>query len=207
MVYRSGLDWSGDAGDPTKQGASPTIVFAIAHIDESRLEQIELNLRTVRQSRGLPPTYAFKYHRLQGRPELRAAFFAGIGDLSISATVLVVDKSAWPENFRRTTRGPDRITKYIADLIRGCADGFVVGHTLLIDGEKDETPTLTAARNAVSRAMEATGRRSFRKVKMSTDDSAGGEIIQVADMIAGAIRRHGVDAAELRSLRRRITII
>jgi hypothetical protein len=45
---------------------------------------------------------------------------------------------------------------------------------------------------AINRATRTGGQRGFRKVKCCPDnDNTLGEIVQVADMVAGAVRRAG----------------
>src|SRR5688500_20348014 len=58
-VYRSGLDWSGDPGDPSKTGSSVRLAFAAAHILEDELPRLDDCFALARRARSLPPSYTF----------------------------------------------------------------------------------------------------------------------------------------------------
>jgi hypothetical protein len=193
IVFRSGLDWSGDPGDPAKAGSSRDLAIAIVHVQESDLDRLERSLASVRLERGLPPDYPFKFKN--AREAIRAPFFRAMRDCPVTVHLLHIDKRQWPRSFLTSTRGADRINHSIVELIRRCAAEFVGGQVLLIDGKKDETPTLEMARKALRQAMSEQRRDSFRKVRMIADDREA--VIQVADMFAGLIRSEGVATARL----------
>ncbi|HEY7033902.1 MAG TPA: hypothetical protein VH482_21370 [Thermomicrobiales bacterium] len=204
-VFRSGLDWSGDAGDPAKPGSQAYLVFAVAHIAEGDLGRLDAALRDVRRARGLPGNYPFKYKK--ARPDIRQTFFAALGDIPCLAHILIVDKRLWTPSYLRSTRGTDRINHAMVELIRGCSHEFIGGQVLLIDGARDELPTLRMARQALSRAMSERGGNAFKKVRMCSDEDPDGSILQVADMIAGVLRDQGLNSPLLDRLRDRLTLV
>jgi hypothetical protein len=203
MIDRAGLDWSGDPGDPTKAGSSKDLVFAIVHVREDDLDQVEHALASVRSDRGLPPNYAVKFKH--AREAIRDRFFRAMVECPIQVNVLLVEKRLWPSSLYRTTRGADRINRCIAELIVKCADDLVGGQILLIDGKKDETPTLAMARQALRQAMTAQQRRSFSKIRMVSDEREG--ILQIADMFAGLIRSEGIESHRISGQRHKIKIV
>jgi hypothetical protein len=58
-VIYSGLDWSGDIGDPARTDLFPWLPFAIVHVDGTDLRGLAEALNRVRQQRNLSGTHVF----------------------------------------------------------------------------------------------------------------------------------------------------
>ena len=191
-MFRSGLDWSGDGGDPSRSGSSARLVVVVATIADDARSVFDEALQRVRRARRLPENYCFKFSG--SRPGIREAFFVELARQSASFQATVVDKSTWSEDYLRTTTGQTRVIEAIVETIATCADTFVAGQTLLIDSDRDEQRAVNQIRGRLRRALADADRRSFARVKAYPDHGGEGAIIQIADMVAGALQ----DAGEIR---------
>ena len=81
-----------------------------------------------------------------------------------------------------------RIRDGVVDLVMGCPADLQL---LRIDLDPNDRSTQTELSTAIRRAQRAAGRVTAKKVVGCADDGTDGEIIQVADMLAGEIREHG----------------
>ncbi len=187
----SGLDWSGDAGDPRKSpNASPLIVTAVIHIDTEHWGRLEEALAAARLRRALPPNYVF--HFSGSRPQIRDAFFDELKEVSFRAHARVIDKRMWTPIYLRETTGDERIQSEIVALLFQCPDRVISDQTLLIDGAKNEARKVVRIKTELNRMLSHAGRSGMRKVKSCPDThQSQGAIVQVADMIAGALHDAG----------------
>jgi hypothetical protein len=205
--FVSGLDWSGDSGDPRRTpGKSPLLVLAIAHLAVADWELLEASIARVRIRRWLPADFAFHFHRMS--LQVREAMFDELVAIPDHAHALVIDKRLWSRNHVSRTRGDDRLQTSIVELICRCPDDLVANQDLLIDYPKAENAKIIEIKRNLKRALAAHGRTSFRAVKPAPDTGATGALIQVADVIAGALQ----DAPNrgppyLHRLRERITLV
>lgn len=96
----------------------------------------------------------------------------------------------------------------IVELVSKCPDEFVAGQGLLVDVPAKETVVISAIRDSLRRALASSGRRSFGKVKPCPDHRADGIVVQVADMLAGALQdQAAMEGPYLTPLARRITLV
>jgi len=208
LTVVSGLDWSGDAGDPKKTpGLSPLLVTAVVHLDVENWELLEAALAGARRIRSLPPDYVF--HFSGSRPQIREALFKELKRVPLSAHGRVFDKNLWAQSYFRRTNGIARIQAEIVELMIHCPDHLIGGQTLLIDGEKSETKLIAPIKTELNRRLVIGRRASLRRVKTCPDDhQSQGAIIQVADMIAGALHDAGsVAGPYLAGFESKITLV
>ena len=204
----SGVDWSGDAGDPRKvPGSSPRLITVVAHVERSDWPVFEIALAAARRQRGLGESFVF--HHGKCRPVIRQAFFDELRNVPYSAHARIVDKRTWPVEFIRRTSGDERIRSEIVALILTCADDVIGGQILLVDCPKAEMRNVIAIKTAINQALATHGRAGLRLVKPCPDHHRSqGAIIQVADMIAGALHDSGdTSSPYLHSLRGKIQLV
>lgn len=207
MRITSGLDWSGDAGDPKKTpGMSPLLVTAVVHIDVEDWDSLEQALAEARRTRSLPANYVF--HFSGSRPKIREAFFDEIKGVPLFAHARLLDKRLWTRSYLQATTGDDRIQAEILELLLQCPDTCIGGQTLLIDGSRREARKIAPLKTALSRALTTRGRDGLRRVKACPDSHpTQGALVQVADMIAGALHDAGnITGPYLSGLGVRITL-
>jgi hypothetical protein len=208
VVVISGLDWSGDAGDPRKTPAlSPYLVTAVVHLQSDHWEALEEALARARRRRSLPTNYVF--HFSGSRPQIREAFFDALHGVPFSAHARVVDKRHWTSAYLAETTGDARIQAEIVELIARCPDFLISKQTLLIDGHKRDAGKMVPLKTEINRRLTVAGKAGIRKVKVCPDDHPSqGAIVQVADMIAGALRDiGGARGPYLSSFSSKITLV
>ena len=186
LVIYSGLDWS---GSPGMEPHDPLLVLAIVHFDEAALTRLAVELGKVRSRLRLSPDHVFKH--VNASIAARRAFFQTLGRTDMQGHVHLIDKAAWTEQYVKTSRGPDRIRDGIVTLVVGCPDALVAGQRLFVDLQRKDMEQVRNLRTAVRQALRGVQRKSFANVQPCPDHRQHGQIIQVADMIAGEVREQG----------------
>jgi hypothetical protein len=183
----SGLDWSGDAGDPRYESQSPYLVIAAAHLAHDDLADLTTQLSDLRQRRGLPPNFVFKY---SGAPrKLVEQFFLVIGSTGVTATIVYADKREWSPSSRRG-RPRDRLNVLIARLICEADPRFIDGQVILVDRDRSEKGANRETERVVHQLLRVRIPPVSRMpvLRPCPDHRSDGLLVQVADMFAGAIR-------------------
>lgn len=204
----SGLDWSGDPGDPRKvPSMSPRFVTVVVHVERAEWHQLEAALATARRRRKLGNEFVFHYGRC--RPVVRESFFVELRNVPFTAHARIIDKRTWPHEVIRATSGDERIQSEIVALLLRCPDDVVAKQILLVDSPKTEMKRILTLKTSLNRALSANGRIGFRLVKPCPDHHRSqGAVIQVADMIAGALHDAGdTGSAYFDGLRKKIHIV
>jgi hypothetical protein len=160
--------------------------MTIVHFDEVVLTALRQALQTVRSRLRLPPDYAFRH--VNASASARRAFFATLAQSRFQGHVLLIDKTMWTDHYRKQSRGPDRIRDGVVRLVLECPDDLFAGQRLFIDLERRDMEQIRVLRTALRQLLRTAQRSSFTNVQPSPDHRLHGEIIQVADMIAGEVR-------------------
>lgn len=197
--YVSGLDWSGDPGAPNRQtGVSPGFAVAIASTQREDISAIEERLNACRQSLGYRPGYVFHYKESDSRT--RESFFAAMQGLPVSVVIHYSDRRHWSPSYLSSTTGPERIRKAIGDAVNAMNVQHIEQGILIVDQRRDEKNFVGHLRRdlrAVTKQMEIAG---FAKIVPRPDDRDDTQLIQIADMFAGAIRRsEGISTPHLKN--------
>jgi hypothetical protein len=189
-VIYTGVDWSGDPGDPARRpGISPLFVFACVSIAGEDLPFLSARLAHVRALRRLPNDHCFKH--LTSKPGVRFAFFQAVALLPIRIHSTVIDKQWWGEDYLRGSDGLLRICDAIVKLISCCPDDIVARQSLLIDLDRSAAKEVRTIRANLRIALAGQKRLPFAKVRACPNHRDLGEIVQIADMVAGELRERG----------------
>ncbi len=174
-------DEAGDASFAFDQGASTHFVLAL--IATPQPDVLRQMLAGVRDRRGLPADYEFKYHKLSSTA-LRRAVFEALQTMDFAGWALTVNKTGLPAHWRAL----DAHSFYallVAELIAQIPLAEREGSTLLLDQFDPRGKALLA----VKRALKRRGiRRGFQK--MLNVRSRSEPLVQVADLVAGSILRY-----------------
>lgn len=185
------VDWSGDAGAESEGPNKPGVIaFAFVSIDEVELDVLRLELAAVRRRHGFDPTHVFKHMKSSG--PVKRDFFTALLEVQMEIRVLLIDKMTdWPEHLWKA-RGNDRIAVSLADGAGRLPVGVVGRQTLLLDlDHRKDGRFATQIIKAVHQTTRRPGSPGFRKIRCCPDsDSNLGDIVQVADMTAGVVRRY-----------------
>lgn len=173
-------DESGDASFNFQKGASRNFVVAV--IGTQYPDDLRRLLEKLRKDSNLPDIYEFGYHRLSSE-QLRKRVFSALSNASFDVWAIVVDKATLPDTFKAMS-GLDFYLYFVSELIRQIPDQNREGGTLILDEfgypeqTKEELKRIMKARNIPHK---------FRRISIRRSKSES--LIQIADLIAGAIWR------------------
>ncbi len=173
-------DEAGDVSLNFKKGASR--YFVPAFISTPTPDVLRDTLADLRKTLGLRETHEFKFHKMASA-DVRNQVFETLARADFDAWALVVDKTSLPKIFQ-TTEGLEIYTHFITELLSMIPAELQQGATLILD-EFGSTPDLRTElrRTMVKRQMP----RLFKRVLVRSSDKES--LIQVADLVAGAIMR------------------
>lgn len=203
MIY-SGIDWSGDPGDPDKTGMSPELTIAMAQIDGGELEVLTAALADIRRGRRLSEQFAFRYSACS--TEVRLAFFTRLAPVSVSVTAVSIDKRNWYAQ-SRPGRPSEWLDQAIAELVCAAAPSTITGQVILVDRPKSETKAVRATERVIKRALKGAELQPYPQIKPCPDHKSQGHIIQVADMFAGALRDQGPSCRYFQGFSKRLVLV
>ncbi len=184
-------DESGDVSFAFGKGASR--FFAVAMIATEDAEGLRDLMANLVNENHLGERYEFKFHSLTSE-RLMKSVFDRLGKAHFEAWCMVVDKTQLPDSFR-LLKGIDFYLYFVTELIQHVPLEKQTGATLILD----EFGSGEGMGSAVRRMLKIRGMpRSFRRIMAK--DSAKEPLIQIADLMAGAIthrdERKGSEAYE-----------
>jgi len=173
-------DESGDVSLRFDRGA--TRYFVVAIIGTLQPEVLRLGLRDLCQQRSLPVRYEFSFHRLTSAG-LRVAVWNLLQGLDFRVWAIVVDKARLPDSFH-VMPGQSFYVFFVTEVVRLIPEHERQGATLLLDQFDEAGRAITA----LKRTLTARGiHHGFKRIRARRSRSE--ELIQIADLVAGAILR------------------
>ena len=179
-----------------------TRYFVVAFISTDVPDELRQAVARFRQEHSLPKQYEFSFHEATGRG-VREHFFAMLAGQSFSACILVVNKPVVSDPLR-AMRGTDFYSYCVSELIGAIPSDKRRGATLLLD-EFGSAGKMLAG---LGRMMKARGiSKGFRKIAVRRSQSE--DLVQVADMVAGATLRQSArnDDSYLRVIEEKIGLL
>jgi len=177
-----------DSGDPGMSGlASSTGYFALAMVQMPMSEPLP-QLAAVRRQLYLASAFEFKYHST--RPRQKKVFFEAARSTLFRVRAVVVDKSKLEQRFASMS-GQEFTVEFISRLALRTYELDLASDILIVDAG---TPSLCRAlRIRLSSECRQSGRvRPFAKIVGGRSQNEDG--LQLADMVAGAVRQHVMGA-------------
>jgi hypothetical protein len=173
-------DEAGDVSLNFGKGASR--YFVPVFVATKKPDELRDLLGKLRQSLRLSPTHEFKFHKMTST-EIRNEVFSALARADFQAYSLIVDKTRLPKIFE-TTEGLEIYTHFITELLALIPENILKDATLILD-EFGSTPDLRTElrRTMIKRHMP----RHFKRVLVRSSHRE--PLIQVADLLAGAIMR------------------
>lgn len=173
------LDESGDTGFKFRQGSTLVFVIALVVVDDPA--PLDRAVERLRQQYNLPQRYEFKFSETADR--LKERFFRGIQDHDFVIRAIVIDKTMI---YSARLREKHWFYNYVTKLLLKYDDGLIHEATLVVD---KRLPGIVNRRHfdTYLRQELNSGRRRLKEIKHR--DSARDNLLQVADMVAGAIHR------------------
>ncbi len=173
------LDESGDTGFNFRQGSTQVFVIALVVVDDPA--PLDQAVQRIRSQYELHSRYEFKFSGTADR--LKGRFFRGIQDHDFFVRAIVMDKTMI---YSERLREKHWFYNYVTKLVLKYDDELILEGTLVVDkrlpGIGDRRHFNTYLRRELNR-----GRRRLKDIKHR--DSARDNLLQVADMVAGAIHR------------------
>ena len=174
-------DESGDAGLGGQSSSSSHFVIAMIQLPERASLS---SLVTLRQELNLSPSFEFKYHKTTNFQKER--FFSEIEGIPFRARIAILNKGATGRLFEKHSP-TELVIELIIDLALRASELDISNDILIMDGA---TPSFKKdLRVRFSEKCKQSGRvRPFKNIIGA--DSKNEDGLQLADMIAGAVRVH-----------------
>lgn len=180
LTFTFTADESGDVSLKFGKGASR--YFVISVVATQSPDSLRAALESLRKDLELANRYEFGFHKLAS-VKLRDKVFTALSEMDFDVWAIIVDKAVLGEAFKAMT-GLEFYLFFVAELIQLIPEGKRAGGTLILDEfgypdkTKDELKRILKARNIT---------HGFRRISLRRSQSE--PLIQIADLIAGAIWR------------------
>lgn len=179
------IDDSGDAGFKLDGGSTPYFVIAcVIFDDELEAERAAVEIKTLKREIGLSDDYEFKFSK--SSKEIRLAFMKRISPLKFRVRAIRVDKSKIRLEELRQKKA--KFYNYTIKLVLSHCNGTVKDASIKLDGTADRTYRREAL-SYLTRELNKGGRSERVVKKIGFRKSHDNVLIQMADMVAGAINR------------------
>ena len=173
-------DESGDVSFSFEKGASR--YFVVAMIATTAPQTLRQDLADLRQKASLPAHYEFAFNSLSSAP-LRRRVFEVLAEADFEGWAIVVDKTTLPDTFKMMS-GLDFYLYFVTELLRVVPIDKREGATLILD----EFGSPSRVRSELRRVLAIRDiPRHFKRIQIKRSKSE--PLIQVADLIAGAVLR------------------
>lgn len=181
--YVTGIDWSGDLGEPSNAESSRWIVLSAVHIPSDEIEALTNALLKARRRRKLPDHYVFKYSG--SRPAIRESLFEALSNVDFRSTILGIDKRTWSFDELHPIHPNVRLAASLANLIIDAPPECTSGCNILVDLPRSEKRVIAEIQGQIRSAIRQEHRRPIKSLRPVPESRLEGSVIQVADMLAG----------------------
>jgi hypothetical protein len=173
------IDESGDTGTKFGKGSSPYFVVALVVFhDTEQATACDKRIDELREELGVKPGYEFKFNTT--RKEFRSAFYQAVLPFTFFYYGIVINKQ--DQNARPLLADRKIFYRYACGLVLESANAQLRDATVIVDGSGSQT-FQRQIRTYLKRKMP----KLIRKLKLKS--SRGNNLLQLADMIAGAVHR------------------
>ena len=191
------IDESGDAGFKLNAGSSKYFTLALVAFqnhDEALAADDRISL--LRKQQGLPDNFEFHFNKVNFA--YRRMFLKAIASYDFFYFAVVINKANLA---RRELQFRESLYNYACELLFEEAKSWVSNAVVIIDESGSKNFRSELKRYLVRRLTDDSGKCLIRKVR--TQDSSKNNLVQLADMVVGAVARSFTakkDAREYRSL-------
>jgi hypothetical protein len=194
------LDDSGDPGFKVKKGSSPCFVIALAIFDDHlEAESCAVEIKKLRRELGLSDHFEFKFSKCCDR--FRMAFLTRVAPYKFRVRAIVMRKDAIYSPELRQSK--ESFYRYSVRMVLQHSFGTIQKARLKMDGHEDREfrRELYAY---LRKQLQADGDGVPILEDLRIVDSKNNVLIQLADMVAGTIRRFAeqekADAVQYRKI-------
>jgi len=176
-------DESGDVSTSFGKGASRN--FVLTMIATQRPDELRKDLEAVRMNSNLPRNYEFKFHSLTSA-RLRQDVFIVLQHMDFSIWAVIADKTCLPTSFQKMSR-TDFYLYFVSELLSNIPTAVLENSTLILD----EFGSPITIRRGLKKMLRSRGvSAGFKKLTIARSRSE--PLIQIADLVAGAILRRDI---------------
>lgn len=155
-------------------------------LSRPQIAELESALVDLCTQNGYSDSYVF--HHTHCKANVRSEFLTAVSRIEFDAWGLTIDKAnRWRETFRPSDFGEQRLIDSLIELLGFLPPARNNRTSLLLDIPKSENRRVQQWGQAVRQWHRSCGIETFVRVKSQTDTGRGGRIIQLADMLAGAL--------------------
>jgi hypothetical protein len=189
------IDESGDPG--IKSASSPYFVVTLVWFEENdAANDVDDRIHLLRQELNLPEHFEFHFSKIKA--DFRRAFLRAVAPYEFFYMSMVVNK----RNLSGSGFGyPDSFYKWTVGIVFEDAKAYLDSATVVIDGSGNREFKRQFQTYLRRRSANSSGKNKISKIKIQ--NSASNNLIQLADMICGAIARYYTnkkDAPEYRQI-------
>ena len=177
------VDDSGDAGFKLEKGSSRFFVIALVIFDdELEAEKTAVAIKELRRELRFPEDVEFKFFK--SKHSVREKFLQALTPFQFRIRCLVVDKKLIHSPELRNSK--NSFYSYIIKMVLAHSDGSILDAKIKIDGSGDRVFRKNFF-TYLRRELNTTNKKIINQCRLV--DSKSNVLIQMADMIAGTIRR------------------
>jgi hypothetical protein len=177
------IDDSGDPGFKLDKGSSKFFVIALVlFVDELEAEKTAVAIKDLKRSLKFPDDVEFKFSK--SRKEVREKFLQTVNPFEFTIRSLIVDKSIVKSQELRTNK--NSFYSYVIKLVLQHSDNSILNAKVKIDGSGGRAFRKSFL-SYLRRQLNSKQKRIIKNCRLV--DSKGNVLVQMADMIAGSIRR------------------
>lgn len=177
------IDDSGDPGFKLARGSSRFFVIsAVLFHDNLEAEKTALAIKELRRTLGFPDGVEFKFNK--SNKEVRCQFLQTVRPFDFAVRSMVVDKKRIRSEELKTNR--NSFYGYIIKMLLQHSNEAILDANIKIDGNGDRVFRKSFLMY-LRRSLNSSERKVMKRCKLV--NSRGNVLIQMADMVAGSIRR------------------
>jgi len=191
------IDESGDPGLNIEGGSSKYFIVAlVAFDDHDDALSADDRISRLRREQGFPAKFEFHFNKM--KPAYRRRFLEAIASYNFFYFAVVMDKSKLTE---REFPFKESIHKYACGLLLEDLKPRLNNAIVVVDGSESKTFRQELKSYLIRRLKDDSGKCFIKKVRVL--DSTTTNLLQLADMVVGAVARSfsgKKDSREYRSL-------
>ena len=178
------IDESGDTGMKLGSGSSSAqfIVSLVLFEELEMAEKADRRIETLRSQLGVAPGFEFHFSKLKA--DWREQFLRELGRIDFFYFAVVIDKASLAE---KGFHSPAELYRYACRLVFECAKPYLTEATVVMDGAGSRPFKRELTSFLRRKVNEGEGARKIRKIKLQ--DSHKNNLLQLADMVCGAVAR------------------
>lgn len=178
------IDESGDPGFKTKLGSSQNFVVAlIIFSDELEAEETSLTIKKIRKKLNYHPSYEFKFNKCDKRHRL--LFLEAVKTCRFQIRAIVFNKDRIYSSYLRDNK--EDFYRFALRMVLDHTSGQIKNAKIRLDG-RGERSFRQQLSTYLRKYLNSSAKHVIRNLRFR--DSTQDVLIQLADMVAGSLRRY-----------------